>query len=213
MRCFPLPERISSVRASSSCGQSTGHCRSSSVTPAASSIPRTTSVCSFAPIWLAAASATCGPRSGTPDCMAATAWNGFRDERGKTGVVMSPRAVTTDPSPESTTAEPTWRDSMKPLRSRTASSTASEAAKVADILPVYGSPDEGPGRGKTQTKCPLPRLDPTRCCSGKCVRLFPTLPLILTWAAVFGFRRRRHELRSTVAEREADGTGSEAGER
>ncbi|KPN21687.1 hypothetical protein [Arthrobacter sp. Edens01] len=43
--------------------------------------------------------------------------------------------------------------------------------------------------------------------------LFPTLPLILTWAAVFGFRRRRHELRSAVAEREADGTGSEAGER
>ena len=80
-------------------------------------------------------------------------------------------------------------------------------------MPVYGSPDEGPGRGKTQTEVSVAPAGSDALLFWQMRPLFPTLPLILTWAAVFGFRRRRHELRSTVAEREADGTGSEAGER
>lgn len=43
--------------------------------------------------------------------------------------------------------------------------------------------------------------------------LFPALPLFLTIITVLGVRQRRRENRSTAAGREADGTGSEAGER
>jgi len=43
--------------------------------------------------------------------------------------------------------------------------------------------------------------------------LFPTLPLILTWAAVFGFHRWRREKASQGSGQKVEGTGSEAGER
>src|SRR4051812_41778459 len=61
------------------------------------------------------------------------------------GVLMSPSSVTTEPSADRRTAEPMCRDSTKPLRSITASSTAESTVKVAcglcGILPsLWASP-------------------------------------------------------------------------
>jgi len=63
--------------------------------------------------------------------MDAKAWSGLRADRAKIGVLISPSSVTTDPSADRTTAEPICRDSTKPLRSTTASSTAESTVKVA----------------------------------------------------------------------------------
>ena len=75
-------------------------------------------------MWDAAAMATCSPRSAAPAFMAATAWNGLSVERGKISSSGAPTERATEPSGASTTAEPRWRDSTKPLRCTTARSTA-----------------------------------------------------------------------------------------
>ena len=95
------------------------------------------------PTWLPHAMATWAPRRGTPDCIEARAWNGLSVDRAKIGALTSPSSITTVPSAANTTAEPMWRDSTKPLRSMTASSTAESTVKVAcgfkAMLQVYGA--------------------------------------------------------------------------
>ncbi|MNR66110.1 hypothetical protein D3C85_1894390 [compost metagenome] len=63
--------------------------------------------------------------------MDAKAWNGLSVDLARMGVLMSPSSVTTDPSAARRTADPMCRDSTKPLRSMTASSTAESTVKVA----------------------------------------------------------------------------------
>ena len=74
---LPRSERTSQFRAVSSSGHAAGHWSCSSLTPAALSMPSTTSMWSSEPTWLPQAIAACAPRRGTPACMEARACSGF----------------------------------------------------------------------------------------------------------------------------------------
>jgi hypothetical protein len=127
----PPPERRSSFRVAVSPGHASGQPRSSSVRPTLASISRTTAAWRSVPAWLAVDSAAHSPVSVTPAVCDASDWNGFRLERGKISASVLPRLRATVPSGASTMAMPAWRDSMKPLRSATASWTASAMPKVS----------------------------------------------------------------------------------
>lgn len=125
---------------------------------AEASIARTTETCLVVPAWLAVASAACSPRRATPEFMTASAWKGFRLERGKIGESGEPCLAISEPSGARTTAEPTCLDSTKPLRSTTASSTASLAAKVPDVDMVHPSPPAQRRRQSSLSAAPRARL-------------------------------------------------------
>ena len=79
---LPSPSSTMSIRVPSCAGHAVGQPRSSSVRPALWSMILASSMCSALPMWLAQANATSAPRSGTPLCIDARAWNGLSDERG-----------------------------------------------------------------------------------------------------------------------------------
>ena len=99
---------------------------------------RTTETWRSVPEWLAVASASRSPSRGAPAVRQASACSGLearprQDRRGRCRRAWR----STCRRASRTIAMPVWRDSTKPLRSTTASSTASAAAKVCGTTPAY----------------------------------------------------------------------------
>ena len=96
-------------------GSSGGHWRCDSSRSVSASIWRTRSTWKGSPEWLAVASASRAPESSSPARSIAAACMGLLDERGKKGAAGSPRDFSTLPSAASTTSEPRWCPSTKPV--------------------------------------------------------------------------------------------------
>ena len=135
-RAGAAPARTIASRAGPSPGHAGGHCKAVSSRPAASRMSRTAATCRSVPEWLAVAMPSRSPSRGVPAASIASACTGLSDERGRIGASVSPSVVDAPPSGDSTIADPTWRDSMNPLRSTTARGTALLAAKVSGTPPA-----------------------------------------------------------------------------
>ena len=193
-----LPEQLNRTRDSgsslslmsrravgSSPGSDGGHWRSFSVSPAMSRMSRTALTWKSSPEWLAAASASSSPSSGSPARTIAVACIGLFDDRGNTGVFALPRVSANVPSALSAATAPRCRDSVNPDRITSASTGLADMscritctlsrvpAPVRAVLPVDLSANQGAtpyfagfswarrGRaGPSRTCVPLPCRSP-----------------------------------------------------
>ena len=140
----PTAAVISRRAVGSSPGSDAGQRRSSSVSPAKSRMSFTPWTWKSSPEWLAAASASSSPSSGSPARSIATACSGLLDERGKTGALAMPAVNANVPSAASATMVPRCRDSTNPDRI-TSASTGLAAT----------SPTDNCSKGVTRTLWPL----------------------------------------------------------